>query len=145
MAIRLRSTLLISMVVGLLAIGLVAVPMVSAHVAATPKTATTSKNQNPIAKYNTGKTLYRKYCGKCHALAVALAAGFGGKFDDTEGGPSFNNLKIPYDVSLEAIENIIAGHDVLNGKMNGVQVDQVCYFVQVATAKHKILAHQWDG
>lgn len=142
MAIRMRSALLLPMVLALLVLGLMAVPVVSAHVAATPKKAA---SQNPIQKYNAGLVLYRKYCGKCHALAAALSAGFGGKFNDTEGGPSFNNLKIPYDVSLEAIENIIAGHDVLNNKMTQTQIDQVCYFTQAATANHKILAHQWDG
>ena len=29
--------------------------------------------------------------------------------------------------------------------MSQTQIDQVCYFVQAATANHKILAHQWDG
>ena len=69
MAIRKRSSLLLPTVLALLVIGLVAVPVVSAHVAATPKKAAT---QNPIQKYNAGLVLYRKYCGKCHALAAAL-------------------------------------------------------------------------
>src|SRR5689334_12745890 len=41
-----------------------------------------------------GKKAYRTYCGQCHALAEALAAGFGAenKFGQ-DGGPAFNELK----------------------------------------------------
>ena len=59
-----------------------------------------------------GKRLYREYCGQCHALSAALAAGFGnsGGGLGENGGPSFNNLRVPYAYSVEAVTEPTGGH-----------------------------------
>ena len=71
----------------------------AALLAAVPVTFTLAAPAAP-SKLEIGKKVYRKYCGQCHALNEALAAGFGSdKGLGTDGGPSFNNLKVPYNLS----------------------------------------------
>ena len=60
----------------------------------------------------TGKRLYRKYCGQCHSLTVALAAGFGSNNGlGTDGGPSFETLRVPFNLSVLAITQPFIGHE----------------------------------
>ena len=98
------------------------------------------------SKLEIGKKVYRKYCGQCHALNEALAAGFGSdKGLGTDGGPSFNNLKVPYNLSIVAVTEIFGGHELVVKKMTWEQLNQVAAFVATATKSHLYLARQSDG
>jgi mono/diheme cytochrome c family protein len=93
-----------------------------------------------------GKQLYRQFCGQCHALSQALAAGFG---SDTGlgqyGGPSFNNLRVPYDLSIVAVTEQFGGHEVVVKKMTWQQLDEVAAFLAAATKSNPYLARVSDG
>lgn len=94
----------------------------------------------------TGKRLYRKYCGQCHSLTVALAAGFGSNNGlGTDGGPSFETLRVPFNLSVLAITQPFIGHERLVHKMTWRQIKEVSTFVQTATKHHAVLAHNIDG
>jgi mono/diheme cytochrome c family protein len=93
-----------------------------------------------------GKKLYRKYCGQCHALDAALAAGFGSNNGlGTNGGPSFNNLRVPFSLSVLAVKQPFIGHEVLIRKMTWAQVTEVAAFVANVTKHHPVLAQFTDG
>jgi mono/diheme cytochrome c family protein len=93
-----------------------------------------------------GKQLYRKYCGQCHALIAALAAGFGSdKGLGTDGGPSFNNLKVPYNLSIVAVTEQFGGHELVVKRMTWQQLGQVSSFVAAATHTNPYLARISDG
>jgi mono/diheme cytochrome c family protein len=93
-----------------------------------------------------GKQLYRKFCGQCHALSQALAAGFG---SDTglgvNGGPSFNDLRVPYTLSYVAVTEQFGGHELVVTRMTYPQLQLVCSFVQAATKANPYLARISDG
>jgi hypothetical protein len=93
-----------------------------------------------------GKKAYRTYCGQCHALAEALAAGFGAenKFGQ-DGGPSFNELKVSASLSISAITELFGGHEIVLRKMNWTQIHDVSVFVERATKKHPLVAKLTDG
>jgi mono/diheme cytochrome c family protein len=98
------------------------------------------------AKNLTGKQLYRKYCGQCHALKVALAAGFGsGNGLGTNGGPSFDKLRVPFNLSVLAVTQPFIGHEVLVHKMTWAQIEKVSKFVESATRNHSVVAQKIDG
>lgn len=93
-----------------------------------------------------GKQLYRQFCGQCHALSVALAAGFGsgnglGQF----GGPSFNNLRVPYNLSVVAVTEGFAGHEQVVARMTWQELDEVSAFIASATQHNSYLARVSDG
>jgi mono/diheme cytochrome c family protein len=93
-----------------------------------------------------GKQLYRKYCGQCHALTTALAAGFGSdKGLGTDGGPSFNNLKVPYNLCIVAVTEQFGGHELVVKRMTWDQLGQVSKFVAIATASNPYTARVSDG
>ena len=93
-----------------------------------------------------GKQLYRKYCGQCHALQAALAAGFGSdKGLGQDGGPSFNNLKVPYNLSIVAVTEQFGGHELVVKRMTWTQLNQVSAFVATATKNNPYLARISDG
>ena len=93
-----------------------------------------------------GKKGYRTYCGQCHALAEALAAGFGAenKFGQ-DGGPSFNELKVSATLCISAITELFGGHEIVLRKMNWTQIHDVSAFVEQATKKHPLVAKLTDG
>jgi hypothetical protein len=94
----------------------------------------------------TGKRLYRKYCGQCHSLTVALAAGFGSNNGlGTDGGPSFETLRVPFNLSVLAVTQPFIGHERLVHKMTWIEIKQVSAFVATATKHHTVLAHNIDG
>jgi len=111
--------------------------------------ATTARAGGPTSaagRPETGKGLYRKYCGQCHALTVALAAGFGSNNGlGTNGGPSFDHLRVPFKLSFLAIEQPFIGHEVLAHKMTWTQVKKVSTFVATSTEHHPVLAQFTDG
>jgi mono/diheme cytochrome c family protein len=97
-------------------------------------------------KLEQGKQLYRKYCGQCHALTQALAAGFGSdKGLGTDGGPSFNNLRVPYNLSIVAVTEQFGGHELVVKRMTWDQLDQVAAFTAIATKNNPYLARISDG
>lgn len=100
----------------------------------------------PPTKLELGKQLYRKYCGQCHALQAALAAGFGSdKGLGQDGGPSFNNLKVPYNLSIVAVTEQFGGHELVVKRMTWTQLNQVSSFVATATKNNPYLARISDG
>jgi hypothetical protein len=93
-----------------------------------------------------GKKAYRTYCGQCHALAEALAAGFGAenKFGQ-DGGPSFNELKVSASLCISAVTELFGGHELVLKKMTWTTIHDVAAFVQQATYKHPMVAKLTDG
>ena len=97
-------------------------------------------------KLELGKQLYRKFCGQCHALQAALAAGFGSdKGLGQDGGPSFNNLKVPYNLSIVAVTEQFGGHELVVKRMTWDQLNQTAAFVALATKHNPYLARISDG
>jgi hypothetical protein len=93
-----------------------------------------------------GKALYRKYCGQCHALAAALAAGFGSdKGLGVDGGPSFNDLDVPFNLCIVAVTEQFGGHELVVKRMTWPQLRLVSSFVAVATKTNPYLARISDG
>ncbi len=93
-----------------------------------------------------GKALYRKYCGQCHALTAALAAGFGSdKGLGTDGGPSFNDLDVPFNLSIVAVTEQFGGHELVVKRMTWPQLRLVSSFVAAATKTNPYLARISDG
>jgi mono/diheme cytochrome c family protein len=111
-------------------------------IASTRLQGTASIQGNVVA----GKKGYRTYCGQCHALAEALAAGFGAenKFGQ-DGGPSFNELKVSATLCISAITELFGGHEIVLRKMNWTQIHDVSAFVEQATKKHPLVAKLTDG
>jgi mono/diheme cytochrome c family protein len=95
---------------------------------------------NPTA----GRVDYRRYCGECHALDAALSAGFGGT-GSPGGGPSFDNLRVSFDISEAAIYGNWAGHEALPAKMTIAQIDDVSAYVARVTRHNPIVASMEDG
>ena len=94
-----------------------------------------------------GKQLYREFCGKCHALSVALAAGFGNSKGGLGplGGPSFNNLRIPYSYSVAAVTEPTGGHEIVSKKITAKQLSQVATYIAKVTIHNPIPALPTDG
>lgn len=93
-----------------------------------------------------GKELYREYCGQCHSFKPAQAAGFGsnnglGQF----GGPSFNNLIVPFTLSVEAVTESFVEHEVVVTKMSWSQLGEVSSYIAQATKRNAYLARISDG
>jgi len=98
--------------------------------------------------FATGRKLYREFCGKCHALDAALAAGFGSgtKFGFGEyGGPSFNPLRVPYAFSVTAVAQPTGGHEKVKAKMTSKQVHMVAAWIARVTRNHPVPAKPTDG
>src|SRR5262245_29639258 len=97
-------------------------------------------------KLELGKRLYRKYCGPCHALTPALAAGFGTTSGlGTNGGPSLDILRVPYRLSVLSITLPFIGHEEIAHKMKWQQIELVSRYVELVTRKHDIPAQFNDG
>ena len=95
-----------------------------------------------------GRQLYRKFCGQCHALSAANAAGFGsntkGGFGDL-GGPSFNELRVPYAFSVTAVVEPTGGHEVLKKKITAKQLHAVAAYIARVTRNHPVPAFPTSG
>ena len=95
-----------------------------------------------------GKKAYRQFCGQCHALKEARAVGFGSakqKGVGEDGGPSFNQLKVSYQMCLASVTMLFGGHEKVIRKMTWQQIKDVSKFVQYATRTHPIVAKFSDG
>src|SRR5271155_5113610 len=100
--------------------------MASAFVAATAGAVSATSRASIHAQaslgakaFSPGEKLYREYCGQCHALTAALSAGFGSATDGlgSNGGPSFNVLRIPLEVSIVAVSEPTGGHEEVRKKI----------------------------
>ncbi len=95
-----------------------------------------------------GKKIYRQFCGQCHALKEARAVGFGSAKHQgvgEDGGPSLDPLKVSYAMCLASVTMLFGGHEKVVRKMTWKQVKDVSWFVQYATRHHKIVAKYSDG
>ncbi len=136
MGARSKLLVLVSMVAAL-----AAVPAAYSLSGRTQTTTPTSVSQAAV-----GKQLYREFCGQCHALAQALAAGFGSNNGLGQyGGPSFNNLRVPYDLSVVAVTEQFGGHELVVKRMTWTQLDEVASFLANATKGNPYLARVSDG
>jgi mono/diheme cytochrome c family protein len=98
------------------------------------------------AKPEDGKKLYRKYCGQCHALREARAVGFGSdKGLGNHGGPGFDNLRVPFNLSVLLVTQRSNGHEHLPRKLTWTQVRKVAAWVAKVTKDHPVLALPTDG
>jgi len=95
-----------------------------------------------------GRQLYRKFCGQCHALAPAHAAGFGsakkGGLGDL-GGPSFNQLNVPYKFSISAVTEPSGGHELVKKRITTRELHQVAQYIAKTTSHHPVPAFPTDG
>jgi mono/diheme cytochrome c family protein len=107
------------------------------------------KPSAPTAQSSTaaGMVLYRKYCGQCHALSQALAAGFGNnsKGIGANGGPSFNNMRIPFALSVSVVEEPTGGHEAVKPKIAWAQLKTVATYLARATSRNPLPALPTDG
>jgi mono/diheme cytochrome c family protein len=137
--LRRHSTLVAS--VAALAVGVVLVASARSLAASKPA-ASTSKST-----ISAGAQLYRKYCGQCHSLAKALSAGFGNntKGVGRNGGPSFNQLRVPYSYSVNAVAEPTGGHELVRTRISPKQLSTVATFIATATRTNPIPALPTDG
>jgi hypothetical protein len=109
----------------------------AAHGAGNPPAAT---------QQETGKRLYRKYCGQCHALREARAVGFGSNDGlGKDGGPSFNLLRVPFSLSMSLMTQASNGHERVIHKLKWVELRDVARFIDTATKHNPVLALPTDG
>jgi mono/diheme cytochrome c family protein len=100
----------------------------------------------PTATTSAGKTLYRKYCGQCHALRAAKAAGFGSnKGLGKDGGPSFNIVRVPFSLSVSLMTQASNGHEQVSRRLKFVQIKQIARFIDTATKGNLVQAQPIDG
>lgn len=138
--LKLRRSLV---VVALLVAAVAVVPFAATSATTSSATATGSSTSNLSV---VGKELYRQFCGQCHALSQALAAGFGSNNGLGQyGGPSFNNLRVPYSLSIQAVTESFAGHEKVVALITWQQLDEVSAFIAAATAHNPYLARVTDG
>jgi mono/diheme cytochrome c family protein len=123
--------------------------LAASAVASTRSMATASPAAAPATvDFATGRKLYRQFCGKCHALDAALAAGFGSssRFGYGEyGGPSFNLLRVPYAFNVNAVAQPTGGHEKVKAKITAKQLHAVSAWIAQVTRHHPILAKPTDG
>jgi mono/diheme cytochrome c family protein len=94
-----------------------------------------------------GKRLYRQFCGQCHALSQALSAGFGSDSGALKqlGGPSFNQLRVPYIYSVDAVSEPTGGHELVRRRITMAQLSEVAAYLAKVTARNPVPALPTDG
>jgi len=94
-----------------------------------------------------GKSLYRRYCGQCHALSAALAAGFGnnGGGLGRDGGPSFNDLRVPFSYTIAAMTEPTGGHEIVSKRMKPSDLRAVATYLARVTIRNPLPALPTDG
>jgi mono/diheme cytochrome c family protein len=128
-------------VVIVIALGASVVVSARSFGASVPKTTVSSAALGPAAH------LYREFCGQCHALARALSAGFGSATNKlgTNGGPSFNNLRVPYSMSVDAVAEPTGGHEGVRTRISTKELTEVATYIAKVTARNPIPATATDG
>jgi mono/diheme cytochrome c family protein len=121
--------------------------LVAAVGASTHSFATASPTAPTASELVVERQLYRRFCGQCHALAQARSAGFGSSSNGlgTLGGPSFNELRVPYLVSVIAVKQPTGGHEVVRTRITSKQLSKVATFIARVTNHHPIPALPTDG
>ncbi len=117
--------------------------------AAASQSTSTTTNKPVTGQPVTGRELYRKFCGQCHAFKAARAVGFGsskrknglGKL----GGPSFNELRIPYAINVRHVTQPTGGHEVVKTKITLKQLHTVATFIARETRRNPIPSLPTDG
>jgi mono/diheme cytochrome c family protein len=92
---------------------------------------------------NGGRTLYKKFCGQCHALKEAKAVGLGEadkKGLGELGGPSFNPLRVTALQCKLAITGVWDGHAKVMTRMTHAQINLVSKWVEAVTRDHPFKA-----
>ena len=108
--------------------------------------ARSAESQPAASQLAIGKHLYRQYCGQCHALSQALSAGFGNSDGlGQNGGPSFNDLRIPYTYSIDAVSEPTGGHELVRRRISMTQLSEVATYIAKTTARNPIPALPTDG
>jgi len=94
-----------------------------------------------------GKSLYRRYCGQCHALSEALAAGFGnnGGGLGQDGGPSFNDLRVPFSYTVAAMTEPTGGHEIVSTRIKPSDLRAVATYLARVTIRNPLPALPTDG
>ena len=94
-----------------------------------------------------GRDLYRKFCGQCHAFDAARSVGFGSSTSGLGklGGPSFSNLRVPYAISVRHVTQPTGGHEVVRRRITSKQLHTVAAFIARATRDNPIPALPTDG
>jgi mono/diheme cytochrome c family protein len=102
-----------------------------------------SRSTTPTA----GRDLYRKFCGQCHAFKAARAVGFGSNKSGLGklGGPSFDELRIPYAISVRHVTQPTGGHEGVRTKITLKQLHVVATFIATRTRHNPIPALPTDG
>jgi mono/diheme cytochrome c family protein len=130
-------------IVFLLAWGAVAASLVAAT---SSLAATHERSSTPSASSADGRTLYRKFCGQCHALKAAKAVGFGTKKGlGALGGPSFDELRIPYAMNVRHVTQPTGGHEIVRKKITAKELHVVAAFIAKVTKGNPIPALPTDG
>jgi mono/diheme cytochrome c family protein len=130
-------------------IAVVAAVLAASVVAATRALATGSPaSASAKTQVLNGRQLYRKFCGQCHALAEALSAGFGS--NETNGfgklgGPSFNELRVPYAFSVQAVTEPTGGHELVRHKITSKELHVVARWLANTTRTNPVPAYPTDG
>ncbi|HWE82377.1 MAG TPA: cytochrome c [Gaiellaceae bacterium] len=128
----------------------VALAVFAASTVASTASLATASPATPAAKVSAnivGRQLYRTYCGQCHALAQALSAGFGSNTTgiSRNGGPSFNELRVSYASSVNAVTEPTGGHEKIRTKINPKQLNEVAAYIARITIHNPIPALSTDG
>jgi hypothetical protein len=131
---RVRAVLLLSLVVAL------AVPAACAWAVQGTSVAADPVKAKAQAKDAAGRKLYRKWCGQCHVFKPARAVGFGQDKPNADPGPSFDYLRVPWGLSVNAIVLAIGGHETLYLEMSWQELYDVSKWLDTKTKHNKILA-----
>jgi len=110
--------------------------------------ATARPGATPAAAKPDGRQLYRQFCGQCHSLAAARAVGFGsskGSGLGKLGGPSFNEMRVPYAISVRHVTQPTGGHEAVGRKITPKQLHTVAAYIAKVTREHPIPALPTDG
>jgi mono/diheme cytochrome c family protein len=98
----------------------------------------------PVSKAALGKTLYRTYCGQCHALAAAgsVSGDLG-----ANGGPTLTDLYVPFNLAIVAVtgERGPRGHEIAVSHMTWTQLYDVADFLAAATSSNPHTVSQVPG
>jgi mono/diheme cytochrome c family protein len=128
--------------------GLLAIVLAAAVISVAASFAAARPARPSADEQTTGRQLYRKFCGQCHALAEANAAGFGsnnkGGYGDL-GGPSFNDLRVPYQFNITAVIDPSGGHTLVRRKITTTQLHIVARYIAKVTRNNPIPARPTSG
>ena len=125
-----------------------AIVLALAVVAATASLAAASRNVSATAgETATGRDLYRKFCGQCHVFKAARSVGFGSNKSGLGklGGPSFDELRVPYTISVRHVSQPTGGHEIVRKRITAKQLHVVAAYIATKTRRNPIPALPTDG